>query len=164
MLTKKLCSLLCFLSGQRSQSIGKLKIDKSILSYRSCTFYFDTVLKITKPGNHQHPLVFNTYPQNSKLCIIDCLQEYRRRADLVRENLDGNPQELILLYAYPFKPNNPQSIARYIKLFSCNGRDRHYSIYNRFHSKCIKANNIGLSIKDIQKAAGWNGSSTFQKH
>ena len=33
-------------------------------------FYFDTVLKATKPGNHKHPLVFNTYPQNSKLPII----------------------------------------------------------------------------------------------
>ena len=27
-----------------------------------------------------------------------------------------------------------------------------------------KANNIGLSIKDIQKAAGWKGSSTFREH
>ena len=117
LLTKKLRTLLCFLSGQRIQSIGKLKIDKSILSHGTCTFYFDTVLKTTKPGNHQHPLVFNTYAQNSKLCIIDCLQEYRCRTDLVRENLDGNSQELILSYAYPFKPINSQSIARYVKLF-----------------------------------------------
>ena len=27
-----------------------------------------------------------------------------------------------------------------------------------------KANNIGLSIKDIEKAAGGKGSSTFRKH
>ena len=27
-----------------------------------------------------------------------------------------------------------------------------------------KVNNIGLSIKDIQKAAGWKGRSTFRKH
>ena len=27
-----------------------------------------------------------------------------------------------------------------------------------------KANNIGLSIKDIQKAVSWKGSSTFRKH
>ena len=94
LLTKKLCTLLCFHSGQRSQSIGKLRIDKSILSHGKYTFYFDTVLKITKPDNHQHSLVFNTYPQNSKLCIIGCLQEYRSRTDIVRENLDRNPQEL----------------------------------------------------------------------
>ena len=116
-LTKNLCTLLCFLNGQRSRSIGKLKIDKSILSHGTCVFHFDTVLKTTKPGNHQHPLVFYIYPQNSKLCIIVCLQEYRRRTDLARENLDGNPQKLILSYAYPFKPINSQSIARYIKLF-----------------------------------------------
>ena len=75
LLIKKLCTLLCFLSGQRSQSIGKVKIDKSILSHRTYTFYFNTVSKTTKPGYHQHPLVFNTYPENSKLCIIDCLQD-----------------------------------------------------------------------------------------
>ena len=73
--TKKLCTLLCFLSGQRSQSIWKLKIDKSVVLHGTYTFYFDTVLKTTKPANHQHSLVFNTYPQNSKLCIIDCLLE-----------------------------------------------------------------------------------------
>ena len=87
------------------------------MSHGIYTFYFDTVLKTTKLGNHQDPLVFITYPQNSKLCIIDCFQEYRSRTDLVRENLNENPQELILLYAYLLKPNNSQSIARYIKLF-----------------------------------------------
>ena len=36
------------------------------------------------------------------------------------------------------------------------------------HSVCSaftsKVNNIGLSIKYMQKAAGWKGSSTFRKH
>ena len=137
LLTKKLCNLLCFLSGQWSQSIEKLKIDKSILSHGTCTFYFHTVRKTTKPDNHQHLLVFDTYPQNSKLCVIDCLQEYRRRTDLVRESLDGNPQELILSYAYTFELINSQLIARYTKLFFCNGWDRHYSIYDTFRSQCL---------------------------
>ena len=35
LLTKKLCTLLCLLSDQRSQSIGKLKIDKSILPHET---------------------------------------------------------------------------------------------------------------------------------
>ena len=97
------------LSGQRSQLIGKLKIGKSILSHGTYTFYFDTVLKATKPGNHKQPLVFNTDPQNSKLpitfflskksfserlifiksqlSVFDCLQEYRSRTNLGRESL-----------------------------------------------------------------------------
>ena len=103
LLTKKLYTVynvLYFRSGQRSQSIRKLKIDKSILSHGTYTFYFNTVLKTTKPGNHQHPLVFNTCPQNFTLCIIDCLQEYRSRTDLVRKNLYESPEELLLSYAY----------------------------------------------------------------
>ena len=101
LLTKKLYTvytLLYFRSGQQSQLIRKLKIDKSVLSHGTYTFYFNTVLKTTtpKPGNHQHQLVFNTCPQNSTLCIIDCLQEYRSRKDLVRES----PEELLLSYAY----------------------------------------------------------------
>ena len=109
-----------------------------------------------KPGNHQQPLVFNTYPQTSKLCIIDCLQEYRRRTGLVRENLDGNPEELNLSYAYPFKPINSQSVARYIKLFlTMAGIDIIvFTAHSIRSASTSKANNIGLSIKDIQKTAG----------
>ena len=132
--TKKLCTLLCFLSGQRNQSIGKLN-DKLMLSHGTYSFYFDTVLRTTKPGNRRHPLMFNTYPQNSKLCIMDCLQEYGSRTNLVRENLHGNPQKLILSCAYPFKPINSQHSKIY-EAFSCNGRNRHYCIYNTFRSQC----------------------------
>ena len=128
--------------------------------------YFDTVLKKTKPGNHHHPLVFNTYPQNVNLCINDFLQECRARIDLVRENLDGNPQELILSYAYPFKPINSQSIARYIKFFlAMTGIEKTVFISNSVRSASTsKVNNIGLSIKDIKKAAGWKCSTTFRKY
>ena len=133
LLTKKLCTLFCFLNDQRSQSIGKLKIDKSILSHRTYTFYFDTVLKTIKLGN---PLVFNICPQNSKLCIIDCLQEYSSRKYLERENLDGNPQESIYHNAYPFKLINSQFIPKCI-VSSCNGRDRHNIIYDKFCLQCI---------------------------
>ena len=52
-----------------------------------------------------------------KLCIINCLKEHRSRTDLLRENLEGTPQQLILSCAYPHKPVNSQKIARYVKLF-----------------------------------------------
>ena len=71
----------------------------------------------------------------------------------MRENLDENPHKLILLYADTFKPIYAQSIARYIKLFlAMAGID--ITVFTT-HSICSastsKANNIGLSIKDIQK-------------
>ena len=73
----------------------------------------------------------------------------------MRENLDGNPQELILSYAYPFKPINPQTIARYIKLFLAMAGIG-ITVFNTHSVRSAstsKANNRGFSIKDIQKAA-----------
>ena len=84
----------------------------------------------------------------------------------MRENIDGNPQELILSYGYPSKPINSQSIARYIRLFlAMVGTDiTVFTIHSVRSASTSKANNIGLSIKDIQKVAGWKGSSIFRKH
>ena len=133
------------------QSVWKLKIDKSILSRGTYIFYFITMLKTAKRGNHQHPHVFKTYPQNSNLCIIDFLKEYRSRTNLVRKILDGNLWKCILSYAYPFKVHS-----KIYEAFSWNGRVRHYNIYDTFRSQCI--NYIRLSIKDIG-AAGWKGTA-----
>ena len=62
-------------------------------------------------------MVFWSFKPNEKPCIINCLKEYRSRTDLLRENLEGTPQQLILSYAYPHKPVNSQAIAQYVKLF-----------------------------------------------
>ena len=84
----------------------------------------------------------------------------------MRENLDGNPQELILSYAYPSKTINSQWIARYIKLFLATAgiEITVFTTHSVRSASTSKANNIGLSIKDIQKAAGWKGSSMFREH
>ena len=111
LLIKKLCTLLCLLSGQRSQTVSSLKVDRSVLVHGTYTFYIDRIQKSTRPGRHQPSLVFQSFQPNEKLFIINCLKEYRSRTDLLKENLEGTPQQLILSYAYPRKPVNPQTIA-----------------------------------------------------
>ena len=111
LLTKKLCTLLCLLSGQRSQTVSSLKVDRSVLVHGTYTFYIDRIRKTTRPGRHQPSLVFQSFQPNEKLFIINCLKEYSSRTDLLKENLEGTPQQLILSYAYPHKPVNPQTIA-----------------------------------------------------
>ena len=94
----------------------------------------------------------NKSGQLSDLCIIDCIQKYRRRTDLVRKNLDENQQELILSYSFPFTPINLQSIARYIKPFLAMA-GIHITVFTTHSVRSaltIKANNIRLSVKDIQ--------------
>ena len=62
-------------------------------------------------------MVFQSFEPNEKLCIINCLKEYRSCNDFLKENVEGTPQQVILSYAYLLKPVNSQTIARYAKLF-----------------------------------------------
>ena len=51
LLAKKLCTLLCLLSGQCSQTISSLKVDRSVLADGTYTFYIDTIQKIKDQGD-----------------------------------------------------------------------------------------------------------------
>ena len=59
-----------------------------------------------KPGRNQPPLGIQPFEPNEKLCIINCLKEYKPRTDLLSANLEGTPQQLILPYSIPQKPVN----------------------------------------------------------
>ena len=82
------------------------------------------------------------------------------------KNLEENKDQLLLFNAYPQKPINCQSMARYIKLFlELSGINVTVFIaHSTRGSSTSKANNIGLYLKDIGKAAGWRGSSLFKKY
>ena len=54
---------------------------------------------------------------NPKLSITSCLAEYLERTKNIRENLPGNPKNLILSYAYPHMPVSSSTIACYEKSF-----------------------------------------------
>ena len=155
----------CLLSGQRSQTISSLKVDRSVLAPGTYTFYIDTIQKTTRPGRHQPPLVFQSFKPNDKLCIINCLKEYISGTDLLRENLEGTAQQLIFSYAYSHKPVNSQTIARYVKPFlgMCGIDIIIFTALSTRSASISSANNMGLSIKDIKKAAGWSWDSTFRK-
>ena len=165
LLSKKLCTLLCILSGQRAQTITALRKDFMHKCPRSgkITFAIPSVLKHTKPGKHQDPLEFFPYPHNLKLCVVNCLEVYESRVDLIREN-SCEGQNLIISYWPPYKPVNPQTLARYVKSFlHMAGIELTFSAHSTRSASTSKANNQGLSMKDIAKAAGWSGESTFQK-
>ena len=103
-LVKKLATLICLLSGQRGQTMPKLQLDCMSKSSDAYTFFIPTALKQTKPGHHQEPLRFEAFPDKKKLCVVHVLDGYLQRTELIREQLEGNPQDLFLSYAYPHKP------------------------------------------------------------
>ena len=59
LLTKRLFTLLCLLSGQHSQTISSLKVDRSVLAHGTYTFYIDTLQKNNKTRETSTPFGFS---------------------------------------------------------------------------------------------------------
>ena len=166
LLTQKLTTLLCILSGQRAQSIVNLYLDFLHKTDHIFTFYIPKILKTTSPSFHQEPLEFQSFPNNLNICVLECLKDYIQRTSLLREDLEGEPQQLILSYSYPHKPVKSATLARYVKTFlGMAGIDvTVFTTHSTRAASTSKANNMGLNLKDLARAAGWRGRSTFQKH
>ena len=166
LLTKKMVVLLCLLSGQRSQSIHALQINYMKFSNNKYICYIPKVMNTTKPGKHIDPLEFEKFPYNSKLCVVSCIDEYINRTNPIRDKMEKRSEQLILSYAPPHDTVGSATIARYAKLFlHLSGIDvTVFTAHSTRSSSTSKVESLGLSLKDIQKAAGWSNGSTFRKH
>ena len=59
--------ILCLLSGQRGQPVKVLNVKDMLLEKVKCTFFSKSLIKPTRPGFHQSPVVFSEYPSNSNI-------------------------------------------------------------------------------------------------
>ena len=56
------------------------------LSESSCSFSIPKPIKQTIPGTHGHDLCFRAYLNDSRLCIVKCIQEYITRTKPLRRD------------------------------------------------------------------------------
>ena len=150
LLTLKLCTLLCILSGQRAQTIAALHLDYLHAEQGMYTFYIPKVLKTTTTTFHQTPLEFSSYLPDKRICVVSCLKEYIERTALIRENLEGE-KTLILSHTYPNKSVKSATLARYVKIFlGMAGIDLTvFTAHSTRSPSTNKANNIGLSLNGL---------------
>jgi len=65
-------------------------------------------INTTKPSKHQDPIQFRSYP-NKKLCIVDCLKEYIKRTENIRQNLES-PR---VWFCHTYIPTNQFALAHW---------------------------------------------------
>ncbi len=170
-LTKKLCTLLCLLSGNRAQVVPALGLNQCYIDPKGDRFVFNIrqIMKTSTPYRHMEPLEFLAFPHEQKLCIVHCLKEYVARITPIRgDDLGENgcsEKPLIVSYVQPFRPVKKVTIARYVKNFIGDaGID--ITVFTSHSTRAASTslgNNLGMSFKDIAKAAGWRQESTFQR-
>ena len=76
-----------------------------------CIVTIREVLKHTKAGKHQAPLELCAYPNDKRICVLECLQEYIKRTATLR----GEESQLLVSFVKPHKAATNDSIARWVK-------------------------------------------------
>ena len=151
---------LCLLSGQRGQPVKVLNVKDMLLEKVKCTFFSKSSIKPTRPGFHQSPVVFSEYPSNSNIWIVTTITHYLE----IRKELQMTDQ-LIISYKKADKAVTTSDISRWYKaILRKAGIDivKYWSQSTRSVST-IKAQIKGLSLREINKVAGWNEKSTFRR-
>ena len=108
-LTKTLAALMCILSGQRTQTMRLLNTNYMHIDGNHCIFYTASLLKITRPGFHQHPLEFRRYTSES-LCVITYIKWYLLETKKLRDS-DGG---FFISFKPPHKAVTSTTIARWV--------------------------------------------------
>lgn len=160
----KLALLLCLLSGQRCQTLGKLDLEFMYLDNSRAVFYIPDLVKTSRPSFHQAPLEFKAFPYNPVLCPVRCIQSYLQSTN--RWEKESRVGLLFLSYAPPFKPIKAGTIARYVRelLLKAEVDLTTFSAHSCRGASTSAAKKNGLSMAAICKAAGWSNCATFAKH
>ena len=159
-LSGKLVILLCLLSGQRDQTVQASNIKDMLLERGKCTFFIKRPMKTTKPGFNQSPIAFSEYSSNSKICIVTTINHYLEITKDLRIT-----DQLIISYKKPHKAVTTSTISRWCKvILEKTGIDiDKYSLDSTRSVSSSKANIKGLSLSEINKAAGWKEASSFRR-
>ena len=160
-LSHRVTFLLSILSGQRCQTIQKLSIDHMTIEDSKITFVIVDKLKHSRPGVHQQPLVFVSYPIHKNLCVITYLLEYLKRTSSLR----GQHTQLLISFVKPHKPISNETVSHWIKNFMATaGIDT--SQYKGHSTRAASTSHLAskdYDLKDIMSAAGWSKEETFQR-
>ena len=82
-LSYKVATLLCFLTGQRDQSINEIDIEYMYKDDKQLIFYIPAILKTTRANHHLKPLTLHSYPEEP-LCIIKHIETYLEATKCLR--------------------------------------------------------------------------------
>lgn len=117
------------------------------LSSTKGVFKITDKVKQTRVGAHVTPLVFLSYPEDDKLCIITHLKEYIKRANHFRNYSKHLLNRINMLARIPPPNGANESWLLLVLMF-----------------QCLKVADNNASIKDIMLSAGWSNEKTFRQY
>lgn len=160
-ISRKTTTLFMLLLGHRVNTLSHMNITCMFLTDTECTFVFDAVLKHSRPGYKQTPMVLRSFPANTQLCPVQTLKQYLK----FRLN-KCNDNGLFITTVSPHKRSSSDTISRWVKTtLELAGIDSGIFQAHSVRSAATScAKRKGVSLTTIVQSASWTGTSTFKKH
>ena len=162
-LVKKTVMLFIILGARRKQALFTLSTDSIIFKENKVILLPNITMKHTKPNTPLEPLIYHHYPENQKLCIVNCLKSYTgMRNALVREEI----KDLIISFRKPHKPVSHETISRWIKNeLTDTGVDTSvFKAHSCRSASSSKAKDIDVSLNEILKRGRWKSKHTCRTY
>ena len=162
-LSLKTVSLTALLTGQRCQTIHLLSLDHLHITPERLVITVPDIIKQSRPGFSNSVIVLPRFLEDTRLCVVNCLENYLFRTSVYRKNAE-RPQ-IFLSYVKPHLPVTRDTISRWVKsVLSAAGIDT-----SRFKAHSVRSASTsaaaahGLPLGDILKTVGWSSQRTFDR-
>lgn len=160
-LSFKVTILMLLTSGHRGQTIVALSLKMVHIEKNEIVFELDKLLKSNRLGDHLSTVVFNSFPQEKKLCVVRALRAYIVRTESLRKS-----DQLLVSFIKPHGPISRDTLARWtLRILRAAGVDtQQYSSHSTRGAMASKARMLGISVRNIITHAGWKTQRSFAKH
>ena len=161
-LTRKFATLLAILSAQRVATISSLNWKDLDISNGRLVIQVTSLVKQSRPGFHQAPLVFDRYTKCPNLCMLTQADLYLRRTEAYR--CKPNTARLLLTTTVPQHSATKNTIGNWIRR-TLTEAGVPVTAPHSTRSAAVSKAVLQLPVDTVLKAGGWSAvSSVFPKY
>ena len=162
LLTLKVAVLMLLVSAQRGQTILNLDVFNMTMKRHFIHFGMTKLLKHNKPGDPLDSIIFKSFGDNHKLCVVHTLKTYIVRSAPHRKE----QKQLLLSYIAPHKAISRDTLARWtLTVLNLAKIDTNkYKSHSTRGAAASAARYSGIHLNLIMKQAGWRCATSFARH
>ena len=113
-LSGKLALLMALVSANRTSELHALDLQFRSYTPEGIQFKLASLTKKKKVGAPLKECFFTSFPEDTRLCVVQCLQAYEEATKNFRDMKANTPAPMFLSYVKPHNPVTSQRLAHWI--------------------------------------------------
>ena len=161
-LSWKLATLMAVANADRASDLHLLDINFMQITEEGVTFKVPGLSKTRRSGPPRE-VTYTRFREADIICPVTTLRAYLDLTEKLRLAAEDGSKPLFIAVRKPHKPITSATISRWMRsLMAESGIDvDQFKPHSVRAAATSAASNLGVSIKDILKAANWASESTF---